>query len=107
MGPRPRVDRRMRKLDQDRCGNFIGGEWVPPTTGNYAANRNPADRDDIVGQFPVSGQKDAEDAVAAAKAAFPGWAGTPGPSRGRVLWKAVELFRARLDEIARTLCREE
>src|SRR3954470_1074551 len=99
----------MRKLDaaQDRCGNFIGGEWVPPSTGNYAANRSPADRDDIVGHFPVSGQKDAEDAVAAARAAFPGWAGTPAPSRGRILWKAVELFRQRLDEIARTLCREE
>lgn len=99
----------MRKLqaDQDRYGNFIGGEWVAPTTGNYAPNRNPASLDDIVGQFPVSGQKDALDAVAAAKAAFPAWAGMPGPSRGRILWRAVEIFRARLDEIARTLCREE
>jgi aldehyde dehydrogenase (NAD+) len=99
----------MRKLqaDQDRYGNFIGGEWVAPSTGTYAPDRNPASVDDIVGHFPVSGQKDALDAVAAAKAAFPGWAGTPGPARGRILWRAVELLRARLDELARTLCREE
>ena len=90
-----------------RYHNLIGGEWVAPATQNWSPNRNPADRDDLLGQYPVSGQKDAEAAVAAAAAAFPGWAGTPGPARGRILWKAVELFRARLDDIARMLCREE
>jgi alpha-ketoglutaric semialdehyde dehydrogenase len=90
-----------------KFNNFIGGEWVAPTTGNYAPNRNPANTDDIVGQYPVSGKQDAEAAVNAAKDAFPGWSGTPGPARGRILWKAVDIFKARLDEIARTLCREE
>ena len=23
--------------------NFIGGQWVEPTTGEYMENRNPAD----------------------------------------------------------------
>src|SRR5439155_8950529 len=31
----------------------------------------------------------------------------PSPSRGRILARAVEIFRTRLDEIARMLCREE
>ena len=90
-----------------RFQNFIGGEWQAPSTGNYAPNRSPANTDDIVGEFPVSGQKDAEAAVAAAQAAFPEWSSMPAPARGRILWKAVDLFRARLDEIARMLCREE
>ncbi|MFZ5471655.1 MAG: aldehyde dehydrogenase family protein [Myxococcota bacterium] len=87
--------------------NFIGGEWLAPSTGEWAPNKNPANTDDVVGHYPVSGKKDAEEAVRAAKEAFPAWASTPGPARGRILWKAVELFKARLDELARTLCREE
>ncbi len=99
----------MRKLQRsaERFENFIGGQWVPPVSGDYAPNRNPADLDDVVGEYPASGAKDASAAVDAAKAAFAGWSGTPGPSRGRVLAKAVEIFRSRLEEIARVLCREE
>jgi aldehyde dehydrogenase (NAD+) len=87
--------------------NFIGGEWVAPSTGAYAPNRNPANTDDIIGQFPVSGPKDVEAAVQAAKEAFPSWAAMPAPARGRILWKAVEVLRSHLDEIARLLSREE
>ncbi|MFT3840580.1 MAG: aldehyde dehydrogenase family protein [Myxococcaceae bacterium] len=87
--------------------NLINGEWVAPTTGNYAPNRNPANTDDVLGQFPVSGAKDAEGAVSAAKGAFKEWSSMPGPARGRILWKAVDLFRARIDDFARCLCREE
>ncbi|MBI3182741.1 MAG: aldehyde dehydrogenase family protein [Myxococcales bacterium] len=92
---------------QGRSCNFIGGEWVPPSTAEYAPNRSPANLDEVLGHFPASGRKDAEAAVQAAKAAFPAWAATPAPARGRILWKAVELFKSRLDELARTLCREE
>ena len=40
----------MRKLEEQSqpIGNFIGGQWVPPTTGNYEPNVNPADSNDIV-----------------------------------------------------------
>ncbi len=98
----------MRKLeDGSRFECFIGGEWVAPSTGNYAPNRNPANTDDVIGHYPLAGKQDAEQAIAAAKAAFPAWSGTPGPARGRILAKAAELFRARLDDFARMLCREE
>src|SRR5581483_3571043 len=66
-----------------------------------------ANTDDIVGEYPTSGVKDTQAAIAAAKDAFPAWSGTPAPARGRILWKAVDLFRARIDDIARCLCREE
>jgi len=99
----------MRKLQElpNRVDNFVGGQWVAPATGNYAPNRNPADVDDIIGHYPLSGPKDVEAAIQAAKDAFPAWAGMPGPSRGRILARAVELFRSRLDELSRMLCREE
>ncbi|MBX7102310.1 MAG: aldehyde dehydrogenase family protein [Myxococcaceae bacterium] len=87
--------------------NFIGGEWVAPSTGNHAPNRSPANIDDVVGHYPVSGAKDAQDAVAAAKAAFPAWSSMPGPARGRILWKAVDILKSRVEELATMLCREE
>lgn len=87
--------------------NFIGGEWLAPSTGNYAPNKSPADTNDVIAHYPQSGKKDAEDAVAAAQAAFPAWAGMPGPARGRILWKATEILKSRIDELARMLCREE
>ena len=37
--------------------NFIGGEWVDPSTGEYFENRNPADTSDLIGQFPRSGRR--------------------------------------------------
>jgi len=31
--------------------NFIAGEWVAPSTGNYFENTNPADTSDVIGRF--------------------------------------------------------
>lgn len=99
----------MRQIAESNVehGNFIGGEWVRPSTGNHAPNRNPANFDEVIGLYAVSGAKDVEVAVEAAKSAFGGWSTLPAPSRGRILWKATEIFKSRQDELARILCREE
>ena len=68
---------------------------------------NPADTTDVLAEFPLATAADAERAVAAAATAFPAWRATPGPERGRVLWRAADLARARSEEIARTMTREE
>jgi aldehyde dehydrogenase (NAD+) len=57
--------------------NFIAGEWVAPSTGEYFENRNPADWNDVIGLFPRSGADDLKRAVASA-AALPN-----GPERRR------------------------
>ena len=33
--------------------NFIAGQWVAPSTGDYFENVNPADRDDVIGRVDV------------------------------------------------------
>src|SRR5437773_2603918 len=43
--------------------NFIAGEWVAPSTGEYFENRNPADWNDVIGLFPRSGPADLKRAV--------------------------------------------
>jgi aldehyde dehydrogenase (NAD+) len=47
--------------------NFIAGEWVEPTTGDYFENRNPADQSDLIGHWPRSGKEDVERAVRSAE----------------------------------------
>ncbi|MBI1178525.1 aldehyde dehydrogenase family protein [bacterium] len=87
--------------------NFIGGEWVAAQSGKTFETLNPADTREKVAQYPHSGGEDAKAAVAAAKAAFPGWAAMTPVARGRVLSKASQLIESRKPELAKLLTREE
>jgi acyl-CoA reductase-like NAD-dependent aldehyde dehydrogenase len=86
--------------------NFIGGEWVEPSTGEYFENRNPARNGDLIGLWPRSGKEDVERAVAAAREGFQTWRRTPAPERGAVLKTVGDLLVERKDEIARAATRE-
>ena len=86
--------------------NFIGGEWVAPSTGEYFDNVNPADKSDVVGRFPLSGDEDVEDAVQSAKCGFEVWRKTPAPARGDVLRRVGDIMTRRKDEIADLMTRE-
>ncbi len=86
--------------------NFIGGNWVEPTTGEYFENRNPADRNDLIGQFPLSSTADVEKAVASATRGFDQWKRTPAPARGDVLRRVGDILVKRKEEIADAMTRE-
>jgi alpha-ketoglutaric semialdehyde dehydrogenase len=90
-----------------RTGSYIDGQWHHPKSERLVRNINPADTSDVLAEFPAATTADVERAIAAATAAFPAWRDTPGPERGRVLWRAADIARQRADEIARTLTREE
>src|SRR5438309_9687441 len=91
----------------ERRKNLIGGEWRPPSTGQHEPCTNPADTREVLGLWPKSGADDAKAAVDAAAKAFPGWARTPGPERGRVLARALAILKDKIDLLAEALCREE
>lgn len=88
-------------------GSYINGKWFHPKSERLVKNINPADPKDIIAEFPAGTVEDAHAAIQAAQATFPAWKNTPGPERGRVLWRAVNIARARLEEIAQTMSREE
>lgn len=90
----------------ERFRNFIAGEWVDPSTGQFFENRNPADHDDLIGLWPLSAAEDVERAVHAARAGFERWRRTPAPQRGDVIRRAGDILAARKDEIARIMTRE-
>jgi len=86
--------------------NFITGQWVPPRSGAYFENRNPANPDDLIGLFPDSGADDVADAVASAKRGFALWSHTPAPVRGEVLRRVGDLLSERKEAIAAEMTRE-
>jgi acyl-CoA reductase-like NAD-dependent aldehyde dehydrogenase len=88
-------------------GSYVNGKWYHPSTAQVTRNINPADTADVIAEFPLAGAADVRLAVDAAVDAAKSWRKTPGPERGRVLWRAADIARRRVDEIAQTLTREE
>ncbi|HVE42214.1 MAG TPA: aldehyde dehydrogenase family protein, partial [Planctomycetota bacterium] len=86
--------------------NFIGGKWVAAKSGKTFPDRNPANLEDIIGDFPASDAKDVDAAVAAAKKAYDGWRRTPAPKRGEFILKVGEILTRRKEEIAKAMTRE-
>src|SRR5215212_4420820 len=86
--------------------NYIGGEWVKSSSGEWFDNVNPADTTDIVGRFPVSNDEDVNRAVEAAKLAATKWRLTPAPKRAEILFKLGEILRDNKDEFTRQMTRE-
>jgi aldehyde dehydrogenase (NAD+) len=91
----------------ERIRNFIGGEWVDPSSSQWAENINPANVDEVIDEYPLSTASDLDQAVQAAKKVQPKWAQLPAPKRGAVLFEAHRLMAERADELARALTREE
>ena len=88
-------------------GSYVNGTWYHPASTEIGRNVNPADTSDVIAEFPMATAADVRKAIDVATAAWRGWKKTPGPERGRVLWRAADIARRRVDEIAQTLTREE
>ena len=89
------------------CKNFISGRWVESRSGRVVERRNPADQTEVVAVSPLSTREEAREAIAAARAAFPGWRDTPAPARGKIVARAAALLDQQKEEVARLLTREE
>ncbi|HET9549857.1 MAG TPA: aldehyde dehydrogenase family protein, partial [Candidatus Binatia bacterium] len=83
----------------DEYKNFIDGQWVAARSAKTFENRNPANRDDLIGLFPASSAEDIDAAVHAAKNAFNAWRLVPAPKRGELLYRVGELLRKYKEEI--------
>lgn len=81
-------------------GERVGGERPAEST-------NPSDTREVVARTPDGSASDVDDAVAAAKAAFPAWADASPEVRSDVLDKASNLLMERKEEVGRLLSREE
>jgi alpha-ketoglutaric semialdehyde dehydrogenase len=85
--------------------NFVAGEW---TAGDHATRDiNPSNTADVVGEYAQASTAQANQAIAAAKAAFPAFARTTPQERADCLQRIGSEILARKDEIGRLLAREE
>ncbi len=90
----------------DLFQNFVGGAFVLSQSGTFR-RVNPADEGDVIGDFPDSGGRDVEAAVAAAKGALPAWRKLSPDARSKFLFRAADILERRKAEVAAALTREE
>ena len=85
--------------------NYINGEWVESAQANR--NVNPADLSDVIGEYARADRAQAEQAIAAAHAAFPKWSMSGLQERHDILDRIGTEILARKDELGKLLTREE
>jgi alpha-ketoglutaric semialdehyde dehydrogenase len=86
--------------------NYVGGAWVPATSGDTYTKQNPMRPSEAVGEFSSSSEADAEAAVAAAKDAFAEWAALPMARRAGYLNAAAAVLEARVEQVAQDMTLE-
>lgn len=85
--------------------NLIGGAWIEGAA--VSRNVNPSDTDDVVGEYAQADEVQAQQAIAAAKAAFPAWSRSTIQQRADILDRVGTEVLARKEELGRLLAREE
>ena len=74
--------------------------------GEALVSINPANNEDLVGAFPVSTGEEVDQAVKAARAAYPSWSAMPAPKRGEILFKVAKILEERKEELGHLVTRE-
>ncbi len=83
---------------------YVNGE--PRTDGPTFEVSSPGDATLRLGTFHEASARDVDDAVAAARAAFPAWSRTPWKERVALLRRAAELISERSNELAALMTME-
>lgn len=84
----------MHKIDHLIDGKRVAGR-------DYFETLNPATQE-VLAEVASGGETEVNAAVAAAKAAFPKWAGMPAPERAKLIRKLGDLIAKNVPEIAQT-----
>jgi len=85
--------------------NHIAGEWVESSASDCLDITNPATAEPL-GRVPLSTGRDVDQAVAAARAAFPAWRAVPPVVRARHLFQLKHVLEQHFDEVASIITRE-
>jgi len=85
--------------------HFIGGKQI--SAPGALESLNPSNTNEIVAKFPDGKVEDVNDAVAAARGAFPGWSGATPEVRADLLDKVGSLIIERKEALGKLLATEE
>lgn len=87
------------------CPFFINGEWNERTDLPTSPVHNPS-TGEVIAESPLADATTVNDAVNAAKEAFPAWWETPSVERARVMFKYRALIEQEFDSICQTISLE-
>jgi len=82
-----------------RYGNYIGGEWVEPVSGQYFENITPV-TGKVLCEVPRSGAADVEKALDAAHKAKKAWGRTSTTERSNILIRIAQRIEENVDLLA-------
>ena len=85
---------------------FIAGTWRPAADGRTLPILNPA-TDETIGYVAHAGTADLDEALDAARTGFQTWRATSAYERSKILRRAADLLRERLEPIARLMTLEQ
>ncbi|EBA14765.1 aldehyde dehydrogenase family protein [Roseobacter sp. SK209-2-6] len=84
---------------------YINGQWVAPSQPQDCEVIDPS-TEEACAVISLGSEADTNAAVAAAKAALPGWMATPPAERIALVEKLLELYAARSEDIAQAMSME-
>jgi succinate-semialdehyde dehydrogenase/glutarate-semialdehyde dehydrogenase len=87
-------------------GLFIDGAWIKANGRDREPVLNPATERSL-GELPHASPSDLDQAVGAAKKGYKVWRAMSAYDRGKVMRKAADLMRERVENIARVLTLEQ
>ena len=85
--------------------SYIGGKFRESRAEKSDPIPNPATGETIA-SLPYSSREEINEAVAAAKKAFPGWSETPVPDRAQVMFRFKALFDKHFEELSALVTQE-
>lgn len=86
-------------IPMEKISNYINGTLVPPASGEYIDNYQPA-TGKVYSLIPDSDARDVEQATQAAREAFKTWSVTPARERSRIMVRISELIEENLERLA-------
>jgi malonate-semialdehyde dehydrogenase (acetylating) / methylmalonate-semialdehyde dehydrogenase len=93
------------ETDVRTIGNYVGGRWTAPDSDRLLDVVNPATQD-VLARVPLSTADDLENAVTAAREAFPAWRSKSTIERARWLFSLRQRMTEHADELARLVTTE-
>ena len=88
-----------------KLGYYVNGAFKESRTDKYTDAYNPS-TGEVIAKVPCCTADEVEEAIAAAKAAYPGWSATPVKKRVQILYKVRELLYAHMEELTMSVARE-
>ncbi|MFJ7732075.1 CoA-acylating methylmalonate-semialdehyde dehydrogenase [Lysinibacillus sp. NPDC097231] len=91
--------------DVKELGHFINGEIVLGKSGQYSNVYNPS-TGAIIARVPLATKEEVQEAISAAKNAFPAWRALSVGKRAEIVLKFRQLLTERMDTLIDMICTE-